>query len=60
MMYLYFTFHRAMYVTMVGTCTVMIMGTLCGFVVYAEYAKCDPVLTNRISSYDQVIIHLSL
>lgn len=43
-----------MWVNVPGLTAVMVVSSLCGAVVYAQYADCDPVKSNKIDANDQV------
>ena len=44
-----------MYWNLFGTFSILVTCCLCGFVAFAYYFGCDPVLDKKISKYDQVI-----
>ena len=43
-----------MYFNLIGTVLILITCCLCGFVAYAFYFGCDPLLAGKISRHDQV------
>jgi Na+/proline symporter len=45
----------AMLVNLLGTFSILVICCLCGFVAYAYYFGCDPLLTGKISKYDQIL-----
>lgn len=44
-----------MIVNLFGTFFILIVCCLCGFVAYANYFYCDPLLNKQISNYDQLL-----
>lgn len=44
-----------MMINLLGTFSILVICCLCGFVAYANYFGCDPLLNNQISNYDQLL-----
>lgn len=44
-----------MMINLVGTFSILIICCFCGFVAYANYFNCDPLLNKQISNYDQLL-----
>ena len=42
-----------MYLNLLGTFSILIVCCFCGFVAYAFYFDCDPLLAGKIKKYDQ-------
>lgn len=43
-----------MYWNLLGTVSILVFCCLCGFVAFAFYYGCDPLIAGKISVYDQV------
>lgn len=44
-----------MMINLLGTFSILVICCLCGFVAYANYFGCDPLLNKQISNYDQLL-----
>lgn len=52
-------FNRALYVNFIGVASIISCACLSGIVLYAFYAKCDPLSRGVITSSDQVSFVIS-
>ena len=43
-----------MWINLPGLTSLMVITSLCGMVVYAQYKDCDPMKSGRIAATDQV------
>ena len=48
------TYFRALWINLIGLIGLVVVTSLCGMVVYAQYRNCDPLLKGRITGRDQV------
>ena len=54
MMYSYYIYHRALFVSLPATILLITLVCMSGLVIYAAYATCDPLLDGKIIARDQV------